>query len=397
MLSRRAFTLIELLVVIAIIAILAVVVVLVLNPAQLLAQSRDSNRVSDLSTINSALSIYETDQGASGMGTSSVIYMSVPDASSTCGDLGLSSVPAGYAWNCSPSANYRSTNGTGWIPVNFSSISSGAPFGSLPVDPVNGTSSALYYTYEVAGGKYELTATMESQKYQSGGSGDVESTDGGQFSNLYEKGTSLALAPIDFNPNGAAAFVQTAAECGGLSKAFSTNVTKGDLIIDAFKSETNSQPTPADTLGTSFVLKGSEVAGSSNFLWVFAGTAPVGGADTVTNTGGGSWPCTGITEVSGLAGTVNATAVTYSGSSPNTVSITVPADTFIYGVIGGFHSANTFTSVAGFTDPAGGNANGNDAIGQEYAMSWSSGSYTAGFNIGGAGTDNSPLVVLGFQ
>ena len=42
--KRSGFTLIELLVVIAIIAILAVVVILTLNPAQLLAQARDSTR-----------------------------------------------------------------------------------------------------------------------------------------------------------------------------------------------------------------------------------------------------------------------------------------------------------------------------------------------------------------
>ena len=48
--SRSAFTLIELLVVIAILAILAVVVVLVLNPAELLKQSRDANRLSDMQT-----------------------------------------------------------------------------------------------------------------------------------------------------------------------------------------------------------------------------------------------------------------------------------------------------------------------------------------------------------
>jgi prepilin-type N-terminal cleavage/methylation domain-containing protein len=47
------FTLIELLVVIAIIAILAVVVVLTLNPVQLLAESRDANRVSDMATLQS--------------------------------------------------------------------------------------------------------------------------------------------------------------------------------------------------------------------------------------------------------------------------------------------------------------------------------------------------------
>jgi prepilin-type N-terminal cleavage/methylation domain-containing protein len=61
--SRRGFTLIELLVVIAIIAVLAIVVVLTLNPAQLLKQSRDSGRLSDMNTITSALNIYNEDQG----------------------------------------------------------------------------------------------------------------------------------------------------------------------------------------------------------------------------------------------------------------------------------------------------------------------------------------------
>ncbi len=51
-----AFTLIELLVVIAVIAILSVVVVLSLNPGELLRESRDTTRISDLDTLNRALS-----------------------------------------------------------------------------------------------------------------------------------------------------------------------------------------------------------------------------------------------------------------------------------------------------------------------------------------------------
>src|ERR1700719_2922177 len=89
--SKKGFTLIELLVVIAIIAILSVVVVLTLNPAELLRQSRDSNRLSDLDTLNHALSIYNADQSTGAnfnMGSSSVIYVSIPDptATSTAGD-----------------------------------------------------------------------------------------------------------------------------------------------------------------------------------------------------------------------------------------------------------------------------------------------------------------------
>ena len=59
--NRKGFTLIELLVVIAIIAVLAVVVVLTLNPAELLRQARDSNRLSDFATMKSAISLYATD------------------------------------------------------------------------------------------------------------------------------------------------------------------------------------------------------------------------------------------------------------------------------------------------------------------------------------------------
>jgi len=59
--TQKGFTLIELLVVIAIIAILAVVVVLTLNPAELLRQARDSNRISDFATIKSTISLYQED------------------------------------------------------------------------------------------------------------------------------------------------------------------------------------------------------------------------------------------------------------------------------------------------------------------------------------------------
>ena len=172
--SSPGFTLIELLVVIAIIAILAVVVVLVLNPAQLLAQSRDVNRIQDLATLTNAINLYTTDQAGSpnfSLGTSSVTYVSTPDPNATtttgtdCSDMDSNFLAGGY-FHCDASSTYRSVNGTGWLPVDFNAISSGAPFGSLPTDPVNSTSSNLYYTYESFGTTFRLTAIPESQKYQ---------------------------------------------------------------------------------------------------------------------------------------------------------------------------------------------------------------------------------------
>lgn len=205
--TRAAFTLIELLVVIAIIAILAVVVVLTLNPAQLLAQSRDSNRVSDMTTLNNALGLYATDQsGAStfSLGSSSVVYVSLPDPAATttagtnCGTMGLPALPLGWNYHCAASSTYRQVNGTGWMPVNLTNITSGSPISTLPVDPTNQSSSRLYYTYTTNGGQFEVTAAMESSKYKLGGSNDVISSDGSTLATVYAKGTNLAIEPLDY-------------------------------------------------------------------------------------------------------------------------------------------------------------------------------------------------------
>jgi prepilin-type N-terminal cleavage/methylation domain-containing protein len=203
---RQAFTLIELLVVIAIIAILSVVVILTLNPAALLQQSRDSNRISDMSTLNTALGIYLAQGGAS-LGSANTVYVSIPDptATSTAGDqcqgLGLISLPLNYSYHCAATSTYRNVDGTGWIPVNFALLPAGAPLGQLPQDPINTTSSREYYTYTTNGTQYETTAVMESQKYQLGGSNDVISNDGGRLASVYEKGNAYGLEPLDYGDN----------------------------------------------------------------------------------------------------------------------------------------------------------------------------------------------------
>ncbi len=187
---RRAFTLIELLVVIAIVAVLAVVVVLVLSPAQLLMQARDSNRLSDLVSMNSSLAYYVTDAAISGtqnLGSSSVTYLSLPDLTATttagtdCSSLGFL---AGGTFHCAASSTYRKTDGTGWIPVNLAGMANGSPLGQLPIDPTNTSSSHEYYSYVAGGGTFKLTATPESQKYVALG---------GVSPTMFQAGTNLNL------------------------------------------------------------------------------------------------------------------------------------------------------------------------------------------------------------
>lgn len=200
---RFAFTLIELLIVIAVIAILSVVVILVLNPAELLRQSRDSNRISDLASLNSALSIY-TAQSSQSLGSANVISISIPDPAATssagdqCQGLALLTLPPSYTYHCAASSTYKRVDGTGWIPVNFTTLPGGSPFGSLPVDPVNTSSTRNYYAYATNGTQYEVTAPLESAKYKLAGTNDMITGDGGTLATVYEKGTATGLEPLDY-------------------------------------------------------------------------------------------------------------------------------------------------------------------------------------------------------
>ena len=228
--ESKGFTLIELLVVIAIIAILSIVVVLTLNPAEMLRRSRDSNRVSDLNTIKTALGLYLADASSTNMGTSTICYIqqsaggtmasgttniyefasSTTEAASLVPYLfsGGSGAACGQWFGTAATtvATTSRSSGAGWIPINLSLISSGAPIGQWPADPAwstgspcigpgCNTSAGHFYSFISAttNNGYKLAAKMESALYSSSGGSDAESTDGGTDANMYEQGSNLSL------------------------------------------------------------------------------------------------------------------------------------------------------------------------------------------------------------
>lgn len=197
--TKKGFTLIELLIVIGILAILATVTLLVLNPAQMFAQARDSQRISDLNTIKSAIALYTSTvttpylDGASG-------------ADCTAGKLWgtiASTTPFSGAHVTFAYSTATTTVGiNGWVPVALASTPGGSPISSLPLDPVSpdaatfsNTNSlyAYFYTCSTTGMVFELDANLESTRYSQGGTDDKESTDGGDRAYMYEAGSSLSL------------------------------------------------------------------------------------------------------------------------------------------------------------------------------------------------------------
>ncbi len=195
---KKGFTLIELLIVIAILALLMSIIIVTLNPAELLKKSRDTKRVSDLNALRTAINLYVTDKAAPDL-----------DIYGTCGTNTWLSLSGND--DCTALASHqctttnRLTTGSGWIPINFGSISSGSPLAALPVDPTNASSSTpfsnLYYSYYCNStySTFELNAQMESAYYRStayggsAGDGDVCSSDGGNSSLLYEVGSDPGL------------------------------------------------------------------------------------------------------------------------------------------------------------------------------------------------------------
>ncbi len=199
---RKGFTLIELLIVIGILAILATTVVLVLNPAQILAESRDTQRISDMDTVRNALSLL-----LSGTTTTDLLaatgscYTHIASTPTNplpvgCGNTSSGTTTSRFTGGTVVSTSTRvvtgnGTNFAGWIPVNFTQVSGGSPLSVLPVDPTN--TGDFYYAFRSnASNQYELDANLESSKYTSGTS-NKENADGGDQVGIYEVGTNLAL------------------------------------------------------------------------------------------------------------------------------------------------------------------------------------------------------------
>ena len=190
---KKGFTLIELIIVIGIIALLATTVILVINPAKIFQEARDSQRIADLGQVSNALGLY--------LATASAVDLDGPGVLSCatgCWVLAGGDVTAGcggrHGAKTATSSASQAVDGAGWLPVNMNQVSSGSPLSAYPRDPKN--TATYYYSYacDAANNTFELNANMESVRYASGGSDDTEGTDGGNNANVFEVGNAPGLS-----------------------------------------------------------------------------------------------------------------------------------------------------------------------------------------------------------
>lgn len=199
---QKGFTLVELLIVITILVILGVVVIVLIDPAEILAQSRDAQRISDLASMKGAIQLTlssTTPLSTSCYNTAAPTGSNQPTANiftTLMTAVGVS----GYGTTATSSALL--VDGTGWVRLDYRAATTGKALTSLPLDPTNALSSGLYYRWgcnKFSTYLYEVDAALESEKYKPSCTAtncdDKASKDGGNSATRYEMGNTLDVLP----------------------------------------------------------------------------------------------------------------------------------------------------------------------------------------------------------
>jgi len=230
--SVKGFTLLELLIVITIISVLSVILIVALNPAETLKKARDTQRLSDLASLKTAIGIYVTSKTSPQLdgtsGTANALCQTTAGTYDAADKMWYSAVvtddfvDGGVAVPVTGAAESAGTagkiDGTGWVKINLGSISGGSPISNLPIDPVNDpvqpifapagststgtastaaalTNSALTYRFSCGPNvTFEISAQLESVAFTSVTNGeDKRRKDGGNSLTMYEVGTDLLI------------------------------------------------------------------------------------------------------------------------------------------------------------------------------------------------------------
>ncbi|MBN1168629.1 type II secretion system protein [Candidatus Woesebacteria bacterium] len=142
----RGFTMIELLITMALIAILATVVVFLINPAQMLARARDTQRQSDLVAILSSIYQYSAEHSGALPDTDGDPLTSNFPNSPTCIGTGVGCYDLGSAGDA----------GETMVPVYMA---------AMPMDPRTGTSANTgYLIYIDANDRLVASASGETRE-----------------------------------------------------------------------------------------------------------------------------------------------------------------------------------------------------------------------------------------
>jgi len=189
--DRKSFTLIELLIVLSILALIVGLLISIIKPAEIYKKARDNQRIVDLNYLDSNIKSYLLLANTNTIYTTSTlnkVFLSLKLPSSAtntdCRNYfpDLPSLPSGWTYVCSK--NPTSTDGTGWLPINFQNYMLYS-ISNLPLDPFN--NSTYYYAFIASGTDFILYTMLEDPKNQ------ASKNDQDNYPHLYSVGTNKRL------------------------------------------------------------------------------------------------------------------------------------------------------------------------------------------------------------
>lgn len=161
------FTFIQILLVLALIAVVAIILVIIIKPSKILEKSRDSQRFTDVKMLSEAINRY------------------LAEGHNFQGLVGpYSSIDPGF----SNDTLRQKIDGSGWLPINFEVMTSGAPLQELPLDPLNNITHNYRFGASTINKTYEINCVFESPENI-----PKLSTDGGNDADIFEIGTDLTI------------------------------------------------------------------------------------------------------------------------------------------------------------------------------------------------------------
>ncbi|GBD34693.1 hypothetical protein HRbin35_00433 [bacterium HR35] len=210
---KKGFTYTEIVIVLFLLIVIGGIILSVIRVQSYFARSRDLKRISDLESLTNVLRIYSQSTSTPDLDGPYLDYRGIDEVWPTVFisvPLEFQSFPSSscvygnkiFAVFQTDKNNYLRIDGHGWLPVDFTNLTS-LPFSSLPVDPLNNYSRGYYYLYAFRRKplQFELSAALESKDFKQGGREDKTSTDNGNDPNRFEIGTNLDLIPPFPPPN----------------------------------------------------------------------------------------------------------------------------------------------------------------------------------------------------
>jgi len=151
--------------------LIGIVLSIIISPVEFIRIQRDRQRIDDLDNLGKLIKRVQAGSPWAVKAEELLVYISLPDDDSNCANWkkrGLPPLANPFSYRCSSRESYRTVNGAGWLPIDFTVLAAATNIQQLPIDPANGQQTEDIVTgqerilfYQYIKGSFSLGAFSE--------------------------------------------------------------------------------------------------------------------------------------------------------------------------------------------------------------------------------------------